>query len=265
VSDSSSKASTPAKKIKVVVGLPTAGFTQPEALNCLWLHAFHLGKHEAMYPEFEFSFCPRGRMFTPMNREVILLNALDAKADYLMMIDDDMAFSQDLFEKLYRHHVDIVAPLAFTRNPPYLPVLYQGDYQWDPIEKKEGYIFGPIKNYPRNKLVEVDAVGFGAVLIDLKIVPKMQAPFFMCSSGTGEDINFCLKAKQAGARVFCDTSTKLGHFGSPILITEETNAQYNDPEMMEKMYGPYKKYEVLEICHETIQAEPGEKEPLLAR
>lgn len=204
-------------------------------------------------------------MFTPMNREVILCNAMDAGANYLFMVDDDMVFRQDLFEQLYRHNVDIVAPLAFTRNPPYLPVLYQGDTIWDPIEKKEAFRFECIRNYPRNKLVEVDAVGFGAVLINLDIVKRMNPPYFMTSSGTGEDIQFCLAAKKAGARVFSDTSTILGHMGSPLIIDEKTSESYNDPEMTEKIYGPYKKYRSLEICHQTIVPNTDAKEILLAK
>lgn len=252
-------------KTRVVIGLPSAGLTQVEALNCLWLQAYHLGAYQKDHPEFEFLFCPRGRMFTPMNREVIITFAVNAKADYLFMVDDDMLFKPDLFEQLYRHHVDIVAPLAFTRNPPHLAVLYQAEKGWDPIEKKEYFNFEWIKNYPRNKLVECDAVGFGAVLINLKIIPRMQRPFFMCSSGTGEDIYFCLKAKEAGAKVFMDTSVILGHLGAPLVIDQETSEKFNEPEFLAKVHGPYRRYEVFDICHQEAVKDADKQEVVLAR
>lgn len=253
-----------ANKVKVVIGLPSAGLTQVEALNCLWLQAFHLGKYEAEHPEFEFSFVPRGRMLTAMNREIIIGFALNAGADYLFMVDDDMVFHKDLFERLYRHHVDIVSPLAFTRNPPHLAVLYKTEQGWDPIAKREYFRTEWIKNYPRGKLVECDATGFGAVLINLKVCQKMTAPYFMCSSGTGEDIFFCIKAKEAGARVFCDTSTVIGHLGGPLIIDQETSDQFNDPENMAKLYGPYRRYEVYDICNRDVK-DADKIEEVLAR
>lgn len=236
-------------KTKVVIGLPTAGFTQAEALNCLWLQAFHLGKYQADHPEFEFYFRPGGRMFTPMNRERIMAHAIEINADYIFMVDDDMVFRPDIFEQLYRHQVDVVAALAFTRNPPHLPVLYQTREGWDPIAHREYAGMEWIMNYPKNRLVEVDAVGFGCVLIDMRVVAKMQAPYFMCSSGTGEDIYFCVQAKKAGARIFSDTSTVIGHLSNPMIIGEEEFKKFNDPEMMEKLYGAYHKYGVYEVSN----------------
>ena len=79
-----------------------------------------------------------------------------------------------------------------------------------------------VKNYPKDTLVECDAVGFGAVLINMEIVRTMKPPYFFSTTGSGEDIYFCMKARQeAGARVFMDTRVKLGHIGSPNIIDEE--------------------------------------------
>lgn len=237
-----------AKTVKVVVGIPTEGHTQAESFNALWLQAFHLGKFQAEHPEFEFHFKASGRMLTAMNRELILAEAVNVKADYCFMVDDDMVFPPDIFERLYRHQVDVVAALAFTRNPPHLPVLYQQHEGWDPLLRKPFSRLEWIRNYPKNKLVEVDAVGFGCVLIDMKVVRALTPPYCMCSSGTGEDIFFCVQAKQAGFRVFSDTSTVIGHLSNPMIIGEPESQKYNEPEMMEALYGPYKKYGVYDVC-----------------
>ena len=261
--DLSEKMSTP--KIKVVVGIPSAGYTQSEAMHSIWLHAYHLGRFEAENPEFEFHFKICGRMFTPMNRERIMESALQIGADYVFMVDDDMVFKQDIFERLYRHKVDVVAALAFTRNPPHLPVLYQSRNGWDEILHRDFFITEWIKNYPKNKLVEVDAVGFGCVLIDTKCVKNMKPPYFMCSSGTGEDIFFCLKAGEAGARIFCDTSTKVGHLSNPMIIDEEMAEKHNDRELNDKLYGPYKRYGVYEVGNFPEVKMNGKEEVVLAR
>ena len=235
------------RPIKVVWGIPTEGFTNPMSLQSLLLMSFHIGRLSSA-GEFEFFSRTSGRLFTPMARESILDYALGIDADYAFMVDDDMVCPPDLFEALYRHQVDIVSALAFTRNPPHNPVLYRIKEGWDPVNRREYVVTQDVRCYPRDKLVECDATGFGAVLIDMRIVKKMKRPYFMSSCGTGEDILFCIKArKEAGAHVFMDTSVKLGHVGHPVIITEETSEKYNDPEMMEKLFGPYEKHRVLDV------------------
>jgi hypothetical protein len=48
----------------------------------------------------------------------------------------------------------------------------------------------------------------------------------MSTCGTGEDIYFCYQAKKAGAKVYMDTATKLGHVGNPRLIDEAYVDEY---------------------------------------
>lgn len=244
------------RTVKVVFGVPTEGYTQCEALQSLMMMCFHHGKLEAESRngghdiQWEFYHATAGRMFTPMAREKLADTALRIGADFLFMIDDDMLAPHDLFDKLVRHNVDVVAPLAFTRNPPFLPVLYRSREGWDEQLHRKYFLTDWIRNYPRGKLVECDAVGFGSVLIRTSLLRKMKPPFFMCSSGTGEDIWFCLQAKrQAGAKIFMDTSVELGHLGSPIVVDSRLNEEHNDPVKMERLYGPYKKYGVYEVSH----------------
>lgn len=198
------------------------------------------GKH------FEFFFCVIGRIFTPYAREQAVKMALERDCDYIMMIDDDMISPDDLFEKLYRHNVDVVAPLAFTRNYPHNPVLYSTLEGYDPISQKPYFSNQVIKKYPKDKLVECDAVGFGAVLIKMDVIRRMPTPYFMSTNATGEDILFCYNAKKAGARIFMDTSTKLGHLGAPVCVDEpfvEKKRAEETPDF-NKLHGDYKKYEV---------------------
>jgi hypothetical protein len=66
-------------------------------------------------------------------------------------------------------------------------------------------------------------VGFGAVVFTAALAHKMTPPRFMNTTGSGEDIFFCYKAREeCGARIFSDTRVKLGHMGHPPIITEAT-------------------------------------------
>ncbi len=161
------------------------------------------------------------------------------------MVDDDMMAPPDLFYKLVAHNKDIIAPLAFTRNPDHKPVIYETIEGYD---RGVGSKFGLTRfvvNYPKNKLVECDAVGFGAVLIKTDVFRKMPKPWFFGMESTGEDITLCLKARKIGFSVWMDTSVKLGHLGSPTIITEEYSETWNklSSEEKEKMYGRFQKYE----------------------
>lgn len=253
-------------KPKVVFGIPTEGHTPPESFQTIRQMCFRHGFLEAQ-GRFEFYDSTAGRMFTPMAREKIADTALAIDADYLFMIDDDMLAPKDLFERLQARNVDVIAPLAFTRNAPYLPVMYQTTKGWDPIMKQEYVINDWVRNWPRQKLVECDAVGFGAVLIKVSVLKKMKRPFFMCSSGTGEDIWFCHRAKEeAGARIFMDTTVELGHISSPIIVDTALHEAHNNPETLQKLYAPYKRFGVFEVSHEDPISQEQLKQPeVLAR
>lgn len=203
---------------------------------------------------FEFWFLNIGRIFTPAAREEACKKALEHGHDYIFMVDDDMICPDDLFLRLYRHHefADLVCPLAFTRNPPYKPVLYASIEGWDAASRKAYFINNPIMNYPKNKVVEVDAHGFGAVLMKTWMLKKLEPPYFMSSEGTGEDILFCYKAKKVGARIFSDTTFNIGHIGHPQIITEDFVEGYRkeSDKDSDKRYPSFSKYEALTVLGE---------------
>ena len=217
----------PRPACKVVWAIPDEGYTQSEALANIRLLSFHHGKLEAQAaqdrtgPRWEFSLFHYGRLFTPLAREYAAKAALSIGAEYLLMTDNDGIFPIDLFERLVRHQVDIVAPLAFTRNDPYLPVIYCMEEGFDTATRKPYSMSRYVTKYPKNAVVECDAVGFHAVLIRMAIFQKISPPYFFNLASTGEDIYFCLRArKEAGARVFCDTSISTGHLTKPSIVDE---------------------------------------------
>lgn len=253
------------KPVKVVCAIPSMGYTHAEAYCNRLINFLHMGyleqegkvlhamkdillarlgpdettkvfneyseKHHIYWSKdgtrFEFMLAVVGRIFTPVARDQAARMTLEHEADYLYMIDDDMICPDDMFETLYAHNVDVVAPLAFTRNYPHKPVMYSQLAGYDPVARKDYMSNYTVQNYPKNQLVECDAVGFGAVLIKAKVLSDLRAKFdggskwFMSTCGTGEDIYFCYQAKKVGARIFMDTACKLGHLGAPICVDED--------------------------------------------
>lgn len=227
---------TEQKVVKVCISIPNMGYTDAPAYANRLINMLHLGRLEMAgkldpvnHPvRFEFWFSVIGRVFTPVARDAAVDLAMDSGCDYLYMIDDDMICPDDMFEQLYRHNVDIVAPLAFTRNPPHKPVIYHCVEGYDEVSKKDYFINNHVMNYPKDNLVECDAVGFGAVLIKREVFAKLGKKAFMSTCGTGEDILFCYKARKAGFKIFMDTGCKLGHLGQRVNVTEEYVENYRN-------------------------------------
>jgi hypothetical protein len=218
---------------KIAMSIPSEGHTLPEAYDNHLLLSFHLGmlqerwKHENRPIQYEFGWFTVGRVLTALAREKLAENALKAGYDYIFMYDDDMLLPIDLMERLIEDvethpEIDVVAPLAFMRNAPHYAVMYTTTEGYD-TDVHQPYFFNNfVKNYPKDTLVECDAVGFGAVLIKVDMMKKLKPPYFFSTTGSGEDIYFCMKSRQeTDARIFMDTRLKLGHLGRPPIIDED--------------------------------------------
>lgn len=176
---------------------------------------------------FEVYWFTAGRLLTQMARERLLREALNGGMDFCLMYDDDMVLpatmAQDLLMDMVKYpQITVLAPLAFMRGAPHYAVMYNVIEGFDAVQHQAYYINQFVKKYPKDKLVECDAVGFGAACIRLSFVKeKMKEPYFMSTTNTGEDIWFCVNAKQHGGRIFMDTRIKLGHLANPQIIDEE--------------------------------------------
>jgi hypothetical protein len=239
---------------KVLVGIPICGSTHPKAYHDRMIMWQHLGGREAedfyekRSPRFVFGLGAIGNILTPFAREKLAESALACGAEYLFMVDDDMLAPVDLFYKLQASGKDIIAPLAFTRNPDHKAVCYETKEGFDESSRTRYGFTKFVENYPKDTLFECDAVGFGAVLIRTEVFRKTPKPWFFGMSETGEDITLCIKAKKAGFGVWMDSRVKLGHLSDPIVVTEEYSQKWQKltPEEREKQYGKFMKYQTEE-------------------
>jgi hypothetical protein len=218
---------------KVAVSVPNEAYIQTAAYDNHILVAAHHGileekmRQEGISPRYEFYRFSTGRLLTQLAREKLMEVALKEDMDFVIMYDSDMLLPLDTIEALLQDmvdhpEIDVLAPLAFMRNPPHYAVIYNVIEGYDGNRHQEYYYNQYVKKYPKNKLVECDAVGFGAACIRLSFVrEKMKAPFFMSTTPTGEDIFFCVNAKKAGGRIFMDTRIKLGHIANAPIIDED--------------------------------------------
>jgi GT2 family glycosyltransferase len=159
-------------------------------------------------------------------RNNIAERALAWEPDYLFWVDDDMAFNNDIVEKLLSHKKDFVCALMFSKNPPFIPTIKKC---------QEGNVlsFNNYVDYPKNSFVEIAGCGFAATLVhrrifeDLVLSTDNGTEWFeerKLGIGESEDINFCIRARKKGHKIWCDTSAKTRHIGG-IGIGEE-NFEY---------------------------------------
>ena len=195
--------------IRTVIAVPNTGYIH---------HSFFT----------RFALLQKGSfILADLSRNAIITNArnfavnigLEHKADYILFLDSDETFDDDLLVKLIHRSKDIVGGLIFRRKPPFDPCAY---------ELKENKFYRPIPIEKETKgLLEVDAIGTGALLIKMDVFRKLPKPwFYFTEKGFGEDLNFCRNAKEAGYKIYVDCDIEIGHIGDEIIIDRTVCLDY---------------------------------------
>lgn len=186
--------------MKIMVGIPIHRPIEFRVFESFMRLANLRGKHE-----YHFTFVHNSLVYDA--RETIAQNFLSSDADALMFIDSDMTFHPQSIEFLERHNKDIVTAKAFKRVEPYQPCFYTKVEMRD----NEPHMESPI-GYGQG-LLPIEGCGMACVLIRRKVFENMEAPYFFPIPKLGEDLAFCIKARESGAEIFCDTTLQFGHLG----------------------------------------------------
>ena len=164
------------------------------------------------------------------SRNCLAIEALKAETDYVLWLDSDMAFAGDTLDRLMKtmndNNADMVSGLYFRRIPPFSPVVFphfivnegRGLASWEDFSSELKGVY------------EVDAVGFGCVLMKTEVLKKVHAKyddFFSPIGRVGEDLSFCWRAKQCGCKLLVDCDVELGHIGS-IMVTKDYYFDYRN-------------------------------------
>lgn len=203
-------------KIKVMVSEPTLGWIHHIVYDNRKDFMMNLARFETK-EDYKFFTMNTGRLLISYARELICDQAIATGMDYILFIDDDMIVPKDMFEHLYKIDADIVAPLCTTRNYPFEPVVYKSEVS----EMEEDGSFKlenkSVVDIERNAIIEAETVGFGVVLIKVDILKKIPKPWFFVNQAVGEDILFCVRARQhiPEFKIKVNTGVIIGHMGDP--------------------------------------------------
>lgn len=161
-----------------------------------------------------FGLLIRKDTYVHTGREQLAVEAVNEGFDYILWLDSDMTFPQDLLIRLLMHEVPIVGVNYSTRSKPVQPVAIKRLNVEHPGDGAALY------TTPESTgLEEVEAVGFGAVLMKTSVLRNLERPWFfhkmIGEQHLGEDVWFCQLAREAGWKVMVDhdTSKLVGHVG----------------------------------------------------
>lgn len=146
------------------------------------------------------------------NRNLIIDEAIAAKCTHIFFVDDDMALAPDTLTRLLEHDKDIVSGLYLNRSYPHRPVIF--DYDWN-----DSYKVHRVHYLKENEkgLIEVEACGFGCVLIKIDVFNQLEKPYVrlgeLRSDRRNEDTGFCHRVRKLGIKIFCDLDIVAGHIG----------------------------------------------------
>ena len=149
-------------------------------------------------------------------RNMLAREAIDSGADRVLWIDSDMVFDDDLMLRLGEDldkGYDMVGGIYFRREVPTSPLVY-----WM-IDGKAGTT-EVWKDYPQDRLFLCAGYGFGAVMMTTELLRRVGDYAFTPMAHLSEDLSFCARAQDAGARIACDSRVKVGHVGQ-IVIGEQ--------------------------------------------
>lgn len=199
--------------MKVVVCIPYTGYIAPQAAYSLPAMACY-----ARSKGIELELLPIGLSLVYAAREQAAKYLLESGCDSLLFIDSDMVVPMDLVPRLIEADKDIVSGLAFKRVPGYEPCIFKKCDR----EGTEFYL-----DYPKG-LIEVQGVGMACTLIKRKVFEILQTPYFFPMPNIGEDLAFCVRAREAGYKIYCDTNLICGHVGN-FVVTEEFYRRPKNP------------------------------------
>jgi hypothetical protein len=185
--------------MRIAIGLPSTDSMYTDSVISLLRLVMSTKEHE-------ITVINQQGCYIDKSRNVIVMEAMKFKADYLLFLDSDMEIPPDTIRRLLAHNKDIIGCNYMRRKPPFSPIAIDKD--------KKNIEFG------RKGIESVNIVPTGVLLINMDIFSCMRYPWFDCEWRDGiqygEDTRFCAKTILGGvSEIWCDhdLSAEINHIG----------------------------------------------------
>ena len=169
-----------------------------------------------------------GSSILPMARNLLVAKAMALGADKIVMIDDDVSWQSDDFQRL------VIAPEKIVAG-----VYQKRPHNWQDQPEMAVSLFPTGLEVDDRGLAEVDGAATGFMRVDREVFEAMKASCVKLGDKSlepdqerelfeyfqfarqqkddgkvyleGEDYNFCRRARALGFRTYVDPAIKLGH------------------------------------------------------
>lgn len=135
------------------------------------------------------------------SRNALVREMLKAEDEWMLFLDDDQIFAEDLLTRLLASGLDLIGGLYLRRDNPFSPVAYEDvlpDGRFVPLD---------LTMHAQDVVLPVRAVGTGAMLVRRRVFEDMEDPWFRRAELT-EDMIFCL---ECGYQAHVDLGARVGH------------------------------------------------------
>lgn len=175
------------------------------------------------------------------NRNAIIDHAQKHDFEYILFLDDDMVFRDNILTKLLENDEDVVSGLYLSRHPIFAPLIFD--------EYREEKAHTKVLDDKEFKKIPIAAAGAGCLLIKTEVFKKLEKPYFdlgqIEKDKWCDDINFFKKLQNAEVKCFCDLRVALGHINHSIVwpiydgkkwttVLNIENLNLNVPRVIEK-------------------------------
>ncbi len=174
---------------------------------------------------------------TDANRNRAAHTLLSSDFTHLMMLDLDQLHPPDIVERHARWVIDdpdkkVIAGLHFRRGEPFDPCAFVF---------APGGSLHPLADWPQG-LIEVHAMGHGSLLVHRSVFEQIAPPWWGYDYGRAdeiiyptEDMYFCYLCRQAGIRMWVDTTTTSPHLTETVVDESIWRVWLNDhPELIQQ-------------------------------
>jgi FkbM family methyltransferase len=199
---------------RILIGIPTAKYIEPECFKSI----YDLDVPEGYETTFQFFYGYN----VDQVRNLIALWA--QRFDYLFSVDSDIILPKDALSRLLSHDKDVVCGIYLQRIHGVQNVEVYGHNGHGGIGRVQlGEIAAP-------GLYEIAACGMGCTLVKSEVFTKIGYPQFVYHAALdhnqtySEDVDFCERARNVGARIWVDSAVRCDHTGSYTFTIDDTTA-----------------------------------------
>lgn len=211
------------KQPRVVMCVPVyTGVTGPPFIHFQAM-AHHHGMAEMTGLYKTRYLVPGPKVKIQQARNWAVQQAILSGSTHIFFVDDDFCCPENTLDRLLARDVDIVGPLFFRGGGMCDPLVFR----W-----QNGNLW-TVKDWRPDTLEEFDGIGTGCVLIKTDVFRKMDWPYFYypeVDMNQTMDVRFCIRAKEAGFRIWCDTTFDCDQMGLPERVGRKDFERKRDEE-----------------------------------